>query len=75
MGSDQSTRGSWRSTFFRKLVTLPPETAGMVQLLNAGIELLGVVPAIGSGRTPSGPSVQTLDREPRTGRTSAARPG
>ncbi|WP_280305767.1 hypothetical protein [Nocardia neocaledoniensis] len=56
-------------------MTLPPETAGMVQLLNAGIGLLGAVPAIGSGRTPSGPSVQTLDREPRTGRTSAARPG
>ncbi|MEV0075883.1 AraC family transcriptional regulator [Nocardia neocaledoniensis] len=49
--------------FFRRLATLPPETAAVPQLLNAGVELLGAAIAIRRGRGLSGHSAQTLDRE------------
>ncbi|MEV0333204.1 AraC family transcriptional regulator [Nocardia sp. NPDC050717] len=63
LGVEPVAHGALATEYFRRLVTLPPETAGMVQLLDAGIELLGAALAIGSGHAPSGQSGQTLDRE------------
>ncbi|MFE1596187.1 helix-turn-helix domain-containing protein [Nocardia sp. NPDC058705] len=44
--------------FFRRLITLPPETMGSVPMLNAGVELLGATLSLGRG-----PAVPALDRE------------
>lgn len=48
--------------YFRRLATLSPETLGVVQLLDAGIELLGAALAIDNDKPPTAPSGRTLDR-------------
>ncbi|MFE3447145.1 helix-turn-helix domain-containing protein [Nocardia sp. NPDC059180] len=49
--------------YFRRLVTLPPESLRATPLLNAGVEILGAALALGGGRDPIAPAGQVFDRE------------